>query len=268
LSKRFILMALVLAACVIGVAGAGAANNTVYPDPAGDAGPGNASPDVTQVEVSNDFDGNITLVITYGNRSTLGSGDFITIFLETDRNPATGRNGLDYAIGLSPSDAFMARGTASGFEPAPQSTLRVSADRRTITVNRSELGATTGFIFFMFTDVNDAPGDEVPDGDAVFAYNLKLTPVLESIVAVFAPKAPRAGAVFRVARAQLRLDEGEMVTPDRITCTATLAGKRLKGTACRWKLSRTAKKKRLVVRITATYKGVAETFLPYSFKVK
>jgi hypothetical protein len=92
--------------------------------------------------------------------------------------------------------------------------------------------------------------------------------VLESIVAAFAPKAPRAGAVFRVASTQLRTDEGETVTPDRITCTATVAGKRLKGTSCRWKLARTAAKKKLVVRITATYKGVSETFLPYSFRVK
>jgi hypothetical protein len=156
----------------------------------------------------------------------------------------------------------------SGYEGAPRSTLRVSADRRTVTVNRSELGATTGFLFFMFTDVGDTAGDDVPDGDAVYSYALKLTPVLESILATFAPKAPKAGAVFRVVSAELRTDEGEAVTPDRTTCTATLGGKRLKGTSCRWKLARAAAKKKLVVRITATYKGVSETFLPYSFKVK
>jgi hypothetical protein len=260
-------MAVVLVACAIGVAGAGAANNTVFTDPQGDSGPANAA-DITALGVSNDYDGNITLVITYANRTTLSGDDFVTILFDTDRNPATGRNGIDFAIGLTPSAAFLARGTAAGFEATPQSTLQMSADRRTVTVNRSELGTTTGFVFFLFTDAGDAPGDDVPDGNAVYSYNLKLTPVLETIVAVFAPKAPKAGAVFRVASTQLRLDEGETVRPERITCTATLAGKRLKGTACRWKLSRTAAQKKLVVRITATYKGVSETFRPYSFKVK
>ena len=267
MSGRFISMAVVLVACVIGVAGAGAANNMVFTDPQGDGGPANA-PDVTQIAASNDYDGNVTFVITYANRSTLSGEDFVTILFDADRNTSTGRNGIDYAIGLTPSAAFLARGTASGFEPAPQTTLNVSADRKTVTVNRSELGATTGFVFFMFTDVGDTAGDDVPDGSAVYSYNLKLVPVLESIVAAFAPKAPKAGAVFRVSSTRLRTDEGETVTAERITCRATLAGKRLAGTSCRWRLARTAAKKKLVVRITATYKGATETFRPYNFRVR
>jgi hypothetical protein len=263
--RRMVLLAVAVGLLVFGVAGAGAANNTSFADPAGDSGTG---ADFTQIQVANDYDGNVTLVLDLANRTTLTGDDFISIFMDTDKNQSTGRFGVDFAIGIAASTVFIVRGTASGFEAAPSTTLRVSADRKTITANRSELGNTTGFIFFLFSDVGETAGDEAPNGDAAYEYNLKATPVLESIAARFSPAAPRARRVFRVASAQIVTDEQERVTPERMTCSATLGGKRLRGTSCRWSLPRTAAGKQLVVRITATYKGATEQFQPYRFRVR
>jgi hypothetical protein len=254
-----------LAALVIGAAGAGAANTQNYTDPSGDSGPG---ADIVRVQVSNDYDGNITMVLEFGNRTALTGDDFISIFFDADKNQSTGRFGVDYAIGVSTTAAFLVRGTSSGFETAPSTTLQVSADRRTITVNRSELGNTTGFLFFLFSDVGETQGDEAPNGDFVYDHTLKLTPVLQSINARFSPAAPRAARAFRVASAQLRTDENETLTPQRLTCTATLGGKRLRGTACRWVLPRTAAGKQLVVVITATYRDATGRSQPYRFRVR
>jgi hypothetical protein len=263
--RRIVLLAIAVGLMVFGAAGAGAANNTSFTDPAGDSGTG---ADFRQIQVSNDYDGNVSWVLDLANRTTLAGDDFVSIFMDTDKNQSTGRFGVDFAIGVAASTVFIARGTASGFEAAPSTTLQVSADRKTITANRSELGNTTGFIFFLFSDVGETAGDEAPNGDAAYEYNLKVTPVLESIVARFSPAAPRARRVFRVASAQVITDEEERVTPERITCSATLGGKRLKGTSCRWSLPRTAAGKQLVVRITATFKGATEQFQPYRFRVR
>lgn len=265
MGRRIMLLAVAVGMLLFGAAGAGAANDTSFTDPTGDSGTG---ADFTTIRASNDYDGNVTFVLEFANRSTLTGDDFVSIFMDTDKNQSTGRFGIDYAIGVATSSVFIVRGTASGFETVPSTTLRVSADRKTITANRSDLGNTSGFIFFLFSDVGNTAGDEAPDGDQAYQFDLKLAPVLESITARFSPAAPRAGRVFRVASAQLVTDEEETVTPERLTCTATLGGKRLKGTSCRWTLPRTAANKQLVVRITGRYKGATATFQPYRFRVR
>jgi hypothetical protein len=265
MGRRITLLAVAVGLLVFGAAGAGAANDTAFPDPAGDGGTG---ADFTTIRVSNDYDGNVTFVLEFANRTTLTGDDFISIYMDTDKNQSTGRFGVDYAIGIATSTVFIARGTATGFETAPSTTLRVSDDRKTITANRSEVGNTSGFIFFLFSDVGETAGDEAPNGDQAYQYDLKLVPVLESVTARFSPAAPRAGRVFRVSSAQLVTDEDERVTAERLTCSATLGGKKLKGTNCRWALPRTAANKQLVVRITGRYKGVTETFQPYRFRVR
>jgi hypothetical protein len=160
------------------------------------------------------------------------------------------------------------RGDGTTFVAAPQSTLRSADNNKTITLNRSELGDTTGFIFVVLSvlNSNDSAGDDAPDAGA-WSYELDLTPVLDTLAARWSPAKPKAGKTFRLASTQLRLEDGTVVKADSITCVAKLNNKRLAGTRCVWRLPKSAKGKRLVVTITARYKGASATFTPWRFRV-
>src|SRR2546421_7060742 len=86
LSRRLVLIAVILGALLLGAGGAGAATAT-FTDPQGDAVGGAA--DITQVIVSNDFDGNVTFALTLADRSAFTSDDFVVILLNVDRNTST-----------------------------------------------------------------------------------------------------------------------------------------------------------------------------------
>ncbi len=260
MGRRIFLLAAFLAVLVFGVGGAGAA--VTITDPQGDAVGGAA--DITQVVVSNDFDGNITFAVTIADRTTFTSDDLLFIFLNTDKNSSTGVSGLDYAIVVASDGAALVRASGTTFAPSPQTTLRLADNGKTITVNRSELGDTTGFSGGVLSALvsNDAAGD--PAGP--LAYDLELKPVLDTLAARYAPAKPKAGKVFRLAATTLRLDDGTTVKADSVTCVAKLNGKRLAG-SCSWRIPKNAKGKRLVVTLTAHYKGVSTSFTPWRFKV-
>ncbi len=263
MGRRIFLLGGILAALLFGVTGAGAAGT--FTDPQGD-GVGGAA-DITQLVVSNDFDGNITLTFTIPNRSAFTSDDTLVVLLDTDKNASTGTNGIDYGIVSTSSGAALLRGDGMSFVATSQSTLKWADNGKTLTVNRSELGATTGFIFGAGTllDSNDAAGDSAPDSGG-WVYDLDLKPVLDTLAARFAPAKPKAGKVFRLAGTTLRLEDGSTVKADSITCVAKLNGKRLAG-RCSWRIPANARGKRLAVTLTAHYKGASSTFTPWRFKV-
>jgi hypothetical protein len=262
-SGKIILLGALLGLLLFGAAGAGAAST--YTDPQGDALGGAA--DVTQIDVSNDVDGNITFDVTLPNRPALGAGDFLLVLLDTDNNASTGRQGLEFAIAVDPSGPGLLRASASGFSPTASSTLTSSNGGKSVRINRSELGNTTVFTFFVLTGLesDDNAGDDAPNTGA-YLYTLQLRPVLDSLAARFAPAKPKAGKAFRVASTSLRLEDGTDVKADSITCVAKLNGKRLKG-RCSWRIPANARGKRLVVTITARYRAATATFLPWRFRV-
>jgi hypothetical protein len=264
LGKRLFLLAAVLALLLSGVSGAAAA--ATLTDPQGDAVGGAA--DITQVVVSNDFDGNVTFALTIPDRTTLTTDDRIFIFLNTDKDTTTGFGGLDYAIVVDSDGATLVRASGgTSFAPAPHTTLSVTADGKGVTINRGELGETTGFLFFTETtlDSSDSAADSAPDvGTAT--YELDLKPVLDSLVAHFSPAKPKHGKPFRLAATTLRVEDGTVVKADSITCVAKLNGKRLAG-RCSWRIPANARGQRLVVTLTARYKGASATFTPWRFRV-
>jgi hypothetical protein len=262
LGRRIVLLGTVLAALLFGATGAGAA--TTFTDATGDAVAGAA--DITQVVVSNDLDGNITIALTFANRTAFTQDDTIVVALDTDKNASTGTGGIDYLIGFVAQGVVLLRGTGSSFELATAPTLRGANNNMTATINRSDLGNTSGFGFLAAStlDSNDAAEDFAPDNGGV--YDLELTPVLDTLAARFSPAKPKAGKVFRLAATTLRLEGGTTVKADSITCVAKLNGKRLAG-RCSWRIPKNAKGKRLVITLTAHYKGATETFTPWVFRV-
>lgn len=270
---RLCWIAAIAATSILGLAGGATASNSfAWDDPAGDSA--NAA-DLTRIAVRNDDAGNITFELTYGNRSALGPDDHVDILLDTDDNESTGYQGFDYGIGIESGVAVLKHGTSTGFEDTLHSTFSASADGRTATVNRTELGGTTRFAFFIRTvtlSEADMSFDDAPDAaNQVFVYSLT-APRPDKILVLFSPKTPKAGKTFTVVVPLVQMDDGSTAVPEKLACKATLNGKSLRGSvktaACAWRLPKSAKGKRLAFTVTVTQGSATTTFGPWRFKVR
>ena len=264
MGRRIVFLAAMLGLLLLGAGGAGAATAT-FTDAQGDAVGGAA--DLTQVVVSNDFDGNITFALTIPNRSSFTSDDFVVILLNVDRNASTGSNGFDYGIFVNATVANLLQWNGTTFVRVVAPTLTASNNNMTLTINRSDLAKTTAFIFAVDSGLvsNTSVGDSAPDSGG-WTFDLDLKPTLDTLAAHFSPAKPRPGKVFRLAGTTLRLDDGTTVKADSITCVAKLNGKRLAG-RCSWRIPASARGRHLTVTLTAHYKGASATFTPWRFKV-
>ena len=245
-------------------------------DPTGDS---NGAPDITGVTVANDLSGMILFVVEVANRNGFVANDDLLIYVDSDRSAATGLpergGGVDYLLRIDATSQQLSLGRWNGvtFETAPSTTLRGEwSNAYVVFVNRSDLGGTSGFAFFVRTRLQSGPGQsDVAPTDAYLPYTLS-PPHIEVIRPVFSPAAPRAGSTFRLNSIQLAFETGETARATAFTCRATLAGKRTRGTGrggCAFKLPKTAKGKRFVITIAATAPGgKPETFRPYAFRVR
>jgi hypothetical protein len=264
--RRWLIGTACTGALVVSVAALAAGSQT-FVDPTGDAG---AAPDITTVAVSNDDNGVLTFAVTLANPALLMGENVIAIALNTDKNLSTGSpgDGSEYAIVFGPAGHLLVRWNGTMFAPVQTTTLtRVGAT--TVAINRSELGATSLFDFYLIAGTATAQ-DEAPNGTAFWTYQLQLKPVLDSISARFQPGAPRAGQLFTVTRVTLRLEGGQDVTPSAIRCRARLGTSTLAPAGnCRWRIpKKKSKGKRLSVTITASYQGESASFLPFTFTVR
>ena len=241
-------------------------------DPAGDS---SGAPDITRVTVANDLAGSILFVVQVGNRSGFVANDVVAIFIDADRNATTGNAaGADYAIGFDGAvpGIGLVKWNGTTFEDTTTTTLRGAWSSGYVAlIDRAELGSTTAFDFQVVTVLVDGDGSDVTPGTDFETYTIA-PPHIASIVPGFSTLKPRAGTTFRLKSVQLALETDETAAAGTFTCKATLAGKRLRGTGsggCTFKLPKTAKGKRLVVTITAAPAGgKAQTFRPYTFRVR
>jgi hypothetical protein len=160
-----------LAAAIVAAAAfafPGVASATVFNDTAADSG---TAGDVTSLEVTNDARGRVTFRLTFGNRPNgLEPEDFVVVFLNTDRNAATGDpEGDDFALQFS-QGAFLVRGwTGSQFAAveAPEAVATSRGGTITLTLPKADLGNTAGFeiVVFSVRIVNNAieSGEAAPD---------------------------------------------------------------------------------------------------------
>jgi hypothetical protein len=272
---RTLALAAVAAVAILGVAGGAAASNSdSWTDPAGDSA---NAPDLTGIAISNDDAGKITLTVTYGNRpGGLNDQDQVQIWLDSDQNASTGDEfGSDYVVALDKRGPAVKHVTPSGLEDTPASTLSGSADGTTVSINRSELGNTSKFSFYVVGVTRaDNSRDDAPDAlDRVFLYSLT-APRPTQVVVSFNPKTPKAGARFLATVVLVKFEDGSSTVPLSlpITCKGTLNGKPIGATAkpllCVWKLPKSAKGKRFSFTITVSNHGSKGTFGPWKFKVR
>ena len=264
---------LVLSAClgalVLTATAAGAGASQTFLDSPGDSG---AAADITAVVVSNDPNGQITFSLTLVNRTDVLVDDTIVIPLDSDLDSRTGEDGFDHLIEFNGADRTVDLGHWTGTRwdyDVPQATLS-SADGKTFSVNRSDLGRTRGFYFGVISRLasdgnvfDGAPGGTEP----LWRYALDGFPLANIGYATFTT--PRAGSTFSLARLELGLTDGKRVKPTTFTCTAKIGTKTLKPVRrCAWKLAKSTKGKRIAVVIAVTYDGQSGQIQPYSFRVR
>jgi hypothetical protein len=238
-----------------------------YADPMRDA-PGRA-PELTTVVVSNDDAGTVRFRINVANQPRLASGSTLELYVDSDRDPATGDPlslGADHRFVLDGSTQTFdfARWDGTRFDSAAASTTAQVWywSGVSITIDRTELGGTTALSFWVRSGGADRTTDAAPD-HGTWSYELGSGGVNPADIDSFSfrvrPAAPRAGATWRLEVDTVRLVDGAgSARPDRWSCAATLAGKPFRGSGrggCTFRLPRGSRGKRLEVTITVAYQG-------------
>ena len=263
---------IVIASLFLVVPAGSAATKGTYVDVAGDSG---AAPDITEVAIASS---GTTIVFNLGiSNLRRGADQTILLFLDTDRNAATGSTdalGSDYAFAISELEYtyWFARWDGADWVDATDSTVHAGnrSSGLMLTVDASELGGTTGFNFWLRTidgELGDGRYDDAPN-DGTWNYVLAAGgPEIQSVLAATTPAAgPRAGRAFTLTPTGLHLPpSGAPVSilphPDSYTCKAVLAGATLTRTGtggCTWRVPKKARGKSLAVTLNVTYQGATK----------
>jgi hypothetical protein len=221
-------------------------------------GDGNGAPDILIVSVENDTGGEITFtVLVLGNIAPPADAQ-VTLVLDTDRNRTTGSEGFDYALQFDARSNQHALGKWDGTQfpivDAPTSAVNWTGVSVTFSINRSDLGGTNGFDFYIRSTSGGPASDRFDDApnEGTWSYTLAAAP--EIVRAVY-PSTLRArpGKVLDARGVRVRLSDGTTVRPETLTCRLTVGRtvlKPLRG-GCRWRIAKTLKGRTVVLTIVA-----------------
>jgi hypothetical protein len=263
--SRKVVFVLALFAALVAPAGAGAA--TRLTDAGGDSG---AAPDITDIDVGNDVvAGPIVVWITMPNRASLSGDDGVVLYLDSDRDPATGdSDGLEYAIEVLPGSVALYRWDGAEFADADAPSLTAAfwkAEKALrISIHPNDVGGTRSFNFLVFAGTGEE-ADYAPNGPPLWSYALSSSPlrlgVLEFAVS---PRTARAGKRLAAALAVGRNDTNEMLEQGKVTCTLRIGTKTVRAAnagfvegiaVCAWNLPKSAKGQKVSGTISVTYGG-------------
>ena len=278
------LRAAALASLALVVAAVAGAAPMAYSDPTGDNG---AAADIGAVTADVAADGYVHVETTIANMPFLAPG-FVGLALDTDRSGSTGSlRGADYLVAVDMSDlrGSLLKWGGSDYVDAPTQAgdvrYLVGGGGIEFLLRPAVLGGATSFNFLVVASTGAADSEQfdfAPDGGSWF-FEVQMpapapTPapaLATSVQAIYAPAFAKAGKPFRVSRASVRLDNGTTAPAATFRCRATLAGKSLRGSGiggCTFAIPKTAKGKRLVVTVSATYAGRTISTAPRSFVVR
>jgi hypothetical protein len=248
-------------------------NPATFTDPTGDSG---TAPDIANVVVSNDANGQITFRINVAKLS-VPSPVQIVVAIDSDENAATGQSGTDYLLLADlASNAFgLARWNGTDFVDAAAPTATATNDSAGIAfaINRSDLGNASGLNFWVraFDGPEAVAGhfDDAPD-DGTWNYRLvSPAPLALTVAGFLAPRSVKAGKTLTAVMAAKRSDTGDLVGKEgRVKCRATTGGKSLRllasgfvkvgsqsGAGCSWRVPRNARRKAIHGSVTISYQG-------------
>jgi hypothetical protein len=233
-----------------------------YDDDIEDSG---VAPDFCATQFMTNDNHVITIGIHAHNRSGFESGDSYGVYLDTDRNAATGGGGVgaEYEIVFdAPRTAKLEHWNGTAFDAASATSIPmvwVPDYGPLLRFLRSAIGDPVGFNFVL-SSTNGADSDRAPDAGSWSytrrAFALKMRPLSVG--------AARAGKAFTVRTLVVRSDFDEPLDQGKIGCAARLSGHRLasKGrftggrVACTWRLPKSARGKRLSGSVSVAYQGV------------
>ena len=243
-----------------------------FDDQTGDSG---SAPDLNRIDVANDVLARRVVVwIETSNRTELRSTDVYTLFLDTDRNPATGSPGAgaDHAVTVDGAArrVVLLRWTGSAFEPGESPSLAaeyvVSERALRISIVAADIGGTQGFNFFVSARAGGQE-DLAPNAPQLWSYTLTFERLRLRASRIVLSRA-RAGRLFVAGLLAVRSDLNETVAQGRVTCSLRVGSKRLRTVArrfvddvatCGWRLPRTAAGKRVRGTITVRFAGARAT---------
>lgn len=258
-------------------------NSASYADAPGDAA---SAPDISSVAVANDDPGNVSFRIAIPNRSALAAEDQVVLHLDVDgAEDEEGNLSSDYAIAYDPDGAYFVDLRGDQPRELPAALLTGFSGSFTggvlsLRINQRYLADTTALNFWLAgTTELDESRDDAPDGEGVWEYRI-VSPSMY-VLSFSRPQAARAGAKV-LATMSVR---GARRGASKVTCTATVAGKRLKGKAdwftisvvdgssgtsstlsadprCTWTVPKSARGKQLRATVTVAQGGlqVARSF--------
>ncbi len=269
-----------LGVAVVALAMAGSAGaDQSYTDPVGDAGVGT---DIVGVTVRNDTTSGL-ISIQVASANPVVANHAVAIFIDADRNQATGDHGDDYWMYGGPlvGAGFFATPNASTeteLSPASFWAGQVAANMSEFRFNRSDIGNVSGFSFWVASISVDPPNINFWDGapnSGYWSYDLAVPPppvvttppVQTPAQPVVKPKigapmtlpaAPVAGKRFTVSFPVVRSDTGAPLTRGTMICDPSVNGKVIthaesfkNGTAkLSFTVPKTAKGQTLKVKVT------------------
>jgi hypothetical protein len=269
---RGLCVAAAAAGLFVGAQPALAAGPVTFTDATGDARGG--TPDITTVVVSNDDSGVIRIRVNLANADDRLARDArIYLYVDSDLNPATGAPdalGADHVFLLDGASQRFAVGhwdtTTPTFIYSPSQTVRLTYwSGFNIHVNRSELGVTTGFKFWLEAQKTTVTTTLVDDAAkaAGWGYTLQTgtsnPPDIQQMLAMLRPGTPHAKAVMSVRVTGISVEgASQLVRPDRWSCSATLGKQTFRGSGahrCIFRLPASARRKKLTIRLTVAYRG-------------
>lgn len=172
--------------------GAVRANSQTFTDATGDSG---NAPDVTNVTVSNDDNGQITFAITLANRTALSDQDVGIVLLDTNGDGAP-----DFVLGFAngSSSIFSVSGSNLTLITPASFSGSFANGVQTLSVNKADIGNATQFNFAIGTsgDQGSTVGDTAPDS-GTWNYQVTIAPPVPT-VASFAPASGATGTTVDV----------------------------------------------------------------------
>jgi hypothetical protein len=238
-----------------------AANSTTYTDPQGDAQAGGM--DITTVVVSNDDAGNLNFQIRIASHATFPPDQTIFVFLDIDRNNATGSSAGDefVILALPPGNVTgLARWDTNQrtfvLVPGAAITGSFATNVQTLAFNRSVIaGNLATFEFDVGTGRDDRPDfDDFAPNDAQYTYEIRIgatpPPPGESRVRITSmkrvPRTPTAGESFTVTLTVARVGRAGRFNGTVYCSTLPGVQRRWFGSvgagraSCRWDIPRNA----------------------------
>jgi hypothetical protein len=226
-------IALAVACVVASSAGAITAPPTNFTDPTGDSG---TAPDITNIAVTNDDHGLYSFTIDFATPYV--NSDNLTIAIDSDNNVNTGDTqalGADYLFEDDyASHVFdLAVWQATGFVEAPHATANVvvasNNKSMTMTINKSDLGNSTSFDFFVISSdgaFDAGHTDDAPSSAGAFSYNART--VFTLAAGASHNGVAKAGGTWTVSMHAVRSDTNATVGSEgTIACKATEGSKKL-----------------------------------------